>query len=622
MPWLRTTRTTLLFALCIGCGHQASGPAIATGSPPTTNSDPNALVIKGPNLGPAVAPSPVGQFSSVRGMFGKSDAPDLTVLGDCNGDGLLDAFRPAEGKLFVQEAAGTFHDNGVLLPPGAHPAAPFNGGLPGNLNGAFFDADGDGKLDLVYARLDALDLLLGHGDCTFDAPRSLAPACHQNQPVQLTPLDVDQDGLIDLAVTCASKVDGLARILVARGDLTFDAIDVPSGSLIGTNDSYPSFGMFLDDIDGDGALDGFFLAEFNLGWFAWGVPGDLPAFKRDDLLSELVAYVDGMSFAPLDVDRDGRMDYFMSSTQAMNRLWWTRGGRKLNDIGPSAGLVGGSAIHWASFASDFDFDGWPDILVLRLAQIGINGGNPDQPEVYFSQHNGTFVDMAASVLDPALKTEAEVLACGDLRSDGRVGCFVANHMDMTTPELSGTLLLHNDIEPKGGWIGVRLRGTVSANNGALARVALEGSNPPQVLLAGGQGPAGELHDSRVLLSTGQATQADVAVTWPSGITQHAKSLPVKAYATLEEPRVLTVAQRIAPADGQTLVDVVLDPAAAGATAATVDVTGAGTWQGPLAAGADGKLHRQLLAPKAPGTARIAASLDGKPLLVRPRIRFE
>ena len=69
-------------------------------------------------------------------------------------------------------------------------------------------------------------------------------------------------------------------------------------------------------------------------------------------------------------------------------------------------------------------------------------------------------------------------------------------------------------------------------------------------------------------------------------------------------------------------DVAVDLKAAGATAATVELTGSGSWKGPAALQADGKLHRTLIAAATPGSARIQVRLDGAALLVRPRVRYE
>jgi hypothetical protein len=103
--------------------------------------------------------------------------------------------------------------------------------------------------------------------------------------------------------------------------------------------------------------------------------------------------------------------------------------------------------------------------------------------------------------------------------------------------------------------------------------------------------------------------------------QRVENLPAATYTTVTETKALTVSQRVAPADGETLVEVTVDLTAAGATTASIEREGAGTWTGAPTL-ADGILRRQLRAPDGPGSARIEVELDGVALRVRPRIRFE
>jgi len=582
-------------------------------------TQPAVVIPKG--LGDPIEPHVEGQFSAERDPFGPSFGDELTVLHDCNGDGRLDAFRPSNGHLYIQAADGKFSDDGERLNANTMRGTRLPGGISPHSGALFLDVDGDGINDLLFARDGGLEVLPGKGLCKFGPARALPPACKSGPPTQLAPTDVNADGLVDIAVSCSSAKDGLARLMIARGDGNFAVEDVPSQAFAGQKTGFPSFGTFLDDLDGDGVLDGFFLSEFNMGWFGWGVPGDAPAWQRDDGIGHLVADVNSMSVATLDFDRDGRIDYFLSDTQAANRLLWNRGGRKYDDVANYAQLRGADAINWGACAADFDLDGWTDLLVLRLAQVGDDGQNPARPVLYFSRRNGSFAELGESLLPPGLLTVAEVMTCGDLQRNGRIGCFVANHW-RTDGVAQGTLLLRNQVKPLGSWIGIDLQGTVSAANGALARVALLGTDKPQVAVFGGQGPAGAQHDPALLMAVGAASEVGIQVQWPSGIEQHVSGLATGTYHQIIEPRALSVSQRVAHADGKTAIEVVVDPAALGSAGGAIERSGAGTWQGPLAAGRDGKLHRTLIAPTAAGEARILAKVGALTLRVRPRVLFE
>ncbi len=119
---------------------------------------------------------------------------------------------------------------------------------------------------------------------------------------------------------------------------------------------------------------------------------------------------------------------------------------------------------------------------------------------------------------------------------------------------------------------------------------------------------------------GQAPAADVRIDWPSGLRQ-VVHVAAGTYATVREPAAVRLGARVLPADGASCVEVVADPAAAGAQTAAIDRSGAGRWRDAGTVDAAGALHRWLCAPASPGRARIAVSFDGTPLRVRPRVRF-
>ena len=613
-------RIALCAATVLTCGIAACQSGGGNHGPAISNAVDNQKPLRLPkNLAPRVEPQVQGQFTVTVNPFpGETIGGAAVVLGDCNGDGLLDAFLPMEGHLFVRQPDGTLGAAVVVSTP--DPASMASEMMrPGNETAAFVDLDQDGKLDLVIGSKTVV-LRKGDGNCGFAAPVPLFQACEGGPPGQLVVMDIDRDGLLDFSCACAREKDPLARLFVARGDGTYEMVTPPPTPQVAKDAGFPAFGTFFDDLDGDGTLDGFFLSDWNLGWFSWGVPGDLPAFKRDDSLTNTIAITDSMSLSPLDFDRDGRIDYFLSGTCwapicSGSPLLWNAGPRDLYDITEHAGLIGDHPIsNWGSFASDFDFDGWTDLLVLRAgASSPSESGLPEIPSLYMNRHDATFAEVGAQVLGEQARVFGIALACGDLTSDGKIGCYAPS-----SPEI----LLRNGLTPQGGWLGLELHGTVSGSNGAGARVSLDGEARPLTVVASAQSPTGIQHDGRPLLAVGDRQQASVTVQWPSGLTQHVGPLQVGQYHTITEPQVLAVAPRFGPANGTAEFDVAVDLKAAGAAAATVELVGSGSWKGPAALQADGKLHRTLIAAATPGSARIQVRLDGAALLVRPRVRYE
>jgi hypothetical protein len=317
-----------------------------------------------------------------------------------------------------------------------------------------------------------------------------------------------------------------------------------------------------------------------------------------------------MGAALLDYDRDGRTEYFLRGT-VRNRFYASRDGeRNLIDVaGPSGIAVNPEATSFSPYAFDADLDGWTDILVIRRGGYRPEDEHPVLPYLFINQRDGTFRDVGPQTIDTRILST--MLTCGDLSSDGHIGCFAGDPR--------GTFLLRNRIKPAGNWVGVRLRGTVSSPEASGARISLDGASPPLVVQTG-QSPAWGEHARDVILAIGEQSAAAVSIEWPSGIVQHVDPLPAGAYATIIEPRVTGLSARVAPADGETIVDVTVDLDLAAATTASIEREGAGSWVGPATV-TDGLLRRQLRAPDSAASARIAVQLDGVALRVRPRVRF-
>ena len=87
------------------------------------------------------------------------------------------------------------------------------------------DFNGDGKLDLAIvnsgdgaAVLGVVNLLLGKGDGTFQAPATIAA---DKYPAQLVVADFNEDQKLDLVL--GDLTDGGVTLLLGKGDGTFQA---------------------------------------------------------------------------------------------------------------------------------------------------------------------------------------------------------------------------------------------------------------------------------------------------------------------------------------------------------------------------------------------------------------
>ena len=262
--------------------------------------------------------------SPSSGRFAEGDTivsgrPTDIVMGDVNGDGLLDLITfsdTASSQVLVLRGNGdgTFIDGGsvsvrrpwdaelgdvngdghpdlvvgspvlsayvVLLNKGdgtfaEHARLP----VPGNLipqSFAFADLDGDGDLDLAASPLDYLGvgiylyIYLNRGDGTFDLPREYVVAPTSSSPFHVFALsDVDRDGYPDALLSVAGTGGGEIRVYRNLGDGTFQPYHV------------------------------IHLAGKKINWF---VPGDLNGDGAPDLL---VHFSDSQSVEPILNNGDG-----------------------------------------------------------------------------------------------------------------------------------------------------------------------------------------------------------------------------------------------------------------------------------------------------------------------------
>jgi hypothetical protein len=543
-----------------------------------------------------------GGFRLLENPLPDAAPTGVTVLGDCNEDGRLDLLRPLERRLLVRQSDGSFE---------THPFEQWAS------SGAFVDVDGDGHLDLVLAG-DAVRSFKGHGDCTFESTPSFEVQLGAGTTVSaLRVQDVNLDGLDDFVLTMGGREVPPFAFLLAHGDGRYDVQKIEANGLVGSGTTgLPVFNTFLDDIDGDGRLDAFFLSDASTGWFNWGGTNVPVAMERDDRITDDLASRNPMGIAPLDYDRDGYVDYFLSGNGRGNLLYRNLGGRALSRVQDRARVGGQSPITiqaWSVCAFDADFDGWLDLLVLRLRGTPEDDGGeqPERPSFYINRRDGTFADVAGKAAN--VLTQSYRMACGDLFGNGKVSCYVDG--------FHGTSLLQNEIEATRPWAGLRLRGTVSGSSGAGARISVDGASPPQLYVAGSQAGTWTTHALDVLIAPPESGPTNVTITWPSGVVQHVAQLPSLRYTTITEPEIFQLSTRTAAADGTSTVDVELFPGLVGASEASVEVRGFANWQGPIQRTERGTWRRTLVAPSQASTVILELALDGRPLRVQPQVRF-
>lgn len=259
------------------------------------------------------------------------------------------------------------------------------------------DFNNDGKPDLAVADsgANAVSVLLGRGDGTFQAAANYAVA---SQPKSVAAADLNGDGWVDLVT--ANQGGGNVSVLLNRRNGTFAA----AANYAGTAGAHEAA---LADLDGDGDKD--------LAVVGWGANVVRVMFNRGDGV-----FVGGTNYgvgaAPHSIvsgdwNRDGRTDLAVADRDSNNVAVLLNAG--LGRFGTASYLPVGSKPH-SIRAADLNGDGKLDLVTANDSAASVS--------VLLGNGNGTFMAAAAFATGPVPKG----VALGDVNGDGRVDIVTAN----------------------------------------------------------------------------------------------------------------------------------------------------------------------------------------------------
>ena len=474
----------------------------------------------------------------------------------------------------------------------------------------------------------------------------------------VTPVDLDADGLLDLAVgefTCDGK--SRLRAFVNQGNGRY----AERAEQMGLDDVASIWAVLATDFDGDRRPDLMAVKE--------GCPpaggnayfhSTANGFERKDLAPLFFApKQDGgtpMGGSVGDVDRDGRLDFLFSeigyrqaSLNGMDMrhpdlaqlasdpasgnhlLLQTQAG-----VLVSQGLAAGLAlplntahrpmVSWTTRLLDFDADGHLDAILshgqdydafILADEAGM------RPVLMRNRGDATFVDVSQAFGFPDMHLN-RALATADVDDDGDLDLFFGG-------QLMQPLLLRNEVKHPNRMLTVRLKGRVSNLWGLQSRVLLQTSKRTYVAEMTTHAPFATMDQPLVHFGVpADETWQTLTVRWPSGYDQVVQ-VPVnvaKLPLVVEEPPLVSLSHRFVYSIGSSAVTVQARAFATDATplpSAVVTIELApgspGTWSG-LTQCPGGECTRMWKPPEGQaGEAVFVVTHGGQELVVRPKVRF-
>jgi len=232
---------------------------------------------------------------------------NAALWGDFDNDGLVDVYlcRSGENQLWRQTEKGVWLD--------VTASTLTAGGDLDTVDGAFFDADHDGDLDLFLVNADGPNELLNNNlDGTFrPLAQAFGLAGTDGQSLMVLPVDLDNDRDVDLIVLNRT---GPHEVFINDRLWTYH----PATAYEEFNNS-PALAVLAADIDADGRTELYTITPAGdlLRW----LPGSDGNIRSGNLgATELLQNVAQAQLAAHDVNGDGVLDLIVSSPRGWTVL--------------------------------------------------------------------------------------------------------------------------------------------------------------------------------------------------------------------------------------------------------------------------------------------------------------
>ena len=483
---------------------------------------------------------------------------------DLDRDGWTDLLlcsNPGRLQVFINNRDGTFREEGIAR--GFGEAFDISGIAAG-------DFSNSGRTDVfLVPRIGPRYFLYvndGNGFFTEQAIERGADVTvsgepHKGQSIGL--VDFDRDGFLDIHVTewgvpATSGSATHAVLLRNRGHekpghfVNFTATSGLTQPVFGT--TIHGFISAWADFDEDGYPDLSLINDFGKSQLWWN-NGD-GTFTEGRLAAGVGTDGNGMGMAVGDIDRDGRLDFFVSSFDRLpdgvllsaNRLYRNRGDRTFQDVAPEYGVLD-SGWGWGSAFLDANNDQLLDLIVTNgYIHIASPSQNPPPNQIvdartdrtrFFLNQGGFMTETGETwgVTDTELGRSVAIL---DFDNDGDEDVVIANGVSLTGTLRPWILYRNDNPNPSNHWLRLRFRGTVSNRDGYGTVVRLTAGGATQTALyAPTNAYIGQREPVLHFGLGAAATVTSLTVQWPSGAIREMTGLAANQVLTLIEPEETT-----------------------------------------------------------------------------------
>lgn len=282
-----------------------------------------------------------------------------------------------------------------------------------------------------------------------------------------------------------------------------------------------SLGVVATDVDNDGWIDLYVTCDLEPNILL--INNRDGTFSEKGVVNGVAYGMDGAALAGMgitagDYDNDGNIDLHVTNySMEMNSLFRNTGRGSFTyeslstGIGPPSLVPLGFGTHFA----DFDNDGWLDVVVANGHVLDDCHDNNTaleyaQPLQLYLNHVGKAFEDVSARSGPAFQSKfvGRGLAVGDYDNDGRLDILVSNN--------KGPLrLIHNECSNSNNWIKFQLTGTQGNRSAIGARVEIVTATGRQVQEVYSGSSYLSQSDFRPHFGVGSDSKAlEVRVRWP------------------------------------------------------------------------------------------------------------